>query len=340
MSSISAISVPPQVEQALQQASRATGTDFDYLLNTAIRESGLRSDAKSKTSSATGLFQFVEQTWLGMIKSAGQAVGLGHLSSKIESTADGRHKVTDPKVKQEILALRKDPETSAVMAGAYTQDSSRQLQNRLGRQVSNGELYIAHFLGPRGAGELISAVESNPQQSAVSLFPRAAAANKSIFYSGGGRANSVAAVYDRLVSHHNNEAPSGTNVAGPIGRQSPVISPAAANFLAPANFAARSDNSAAAWGHGLFAQRGPIDIRPDAGSSAQHHSPRARSGPLKLTPAALGVLEHNNGWTMRSGETADKPANVPVGDNDASRKAGPNGLLRGRVSFHTLFAAK
>ncbi|MFZ1990358.1 MAG: transglycosylase SLT domain-containing protein, partial [Alphaproteobacteria bacterium] len=59
------------VTQALAKASRATGVDFSYLLNTAKRESSLNPDAKSKTSSATGLFQFVEQTWLQALKAHG-----------------------------------------------------------------------------------------------------------------------------------------------------------------------------------------------------------------------------------------------------------------------------
>lgn len=341
MSSISAINVPLHVEQALQQASRTTGTDFDYLLNTAIRESGLKSNAQSKTSSATGLFQFVEQTWLGMIKSAGEAVGLGHLSSKIETNASGRHKVSDPELKQEILALRKDPRTSAVMAGAYTQDTSRQLQSRLGRQVSNGELYIAHFLGAKGAGDLIAAVESDPGQSAASLFPKAAAANNSIFYSSGGRARSVAAVYDRLVSHHGNEPSSVTTIAETGRQQSPVIAPAAAHFLAPANFsAAERGSTAAGWGHGLFAQRGPIDIRPEI----HRRAGGAGGGSLKLSPAALSVLENNTGGGLHSGAASGRQidvARVPnEGSGNAVRKSGSGGLLRERVSFHTLFAVK
>jgi hypothetical protein len=46
---------------ALKQASAATGTDFNYLLDTATRESGLKSSAKVGASSASGLFQFVSR---------------------------------------------------------------------------------------------------------------------------------------------------------------------------------------------------------------------------------------------------------------------------------------
>ena len=47
-----------------------------FLLKTATRESSLNPDAKAKSSSAAGLFQFIEQTWLGLVKSDGPRLGL------------------------------------------------------------------------------------------------------------------------------------------------------------------------------------------------------------------------------------------------------------------------
>src|SRR5271170_8227792 len=63
------------VTGAIRQASQATGTSFNYLLATAQVESGLNPQAGAPTSSARGLFQFVEQTWLGTIKQSGAALG-------------------------------------------------------------------------------------------------------------------------------------------------------------------------------------------------------------------------------------------------------------------------
>ncbi len=322
MTSVSAITVPPQVELALQHASRATGTDFDYLLNTAIRESGLKSDAKSKTSSATGLFQFIEQTWLGMVKSSGARAGMGHLASKIERTSDGRHKVTDPKARAEILALRKDPQTSAVMAGVYTQDAARSLENRLGRGVTNGELYIAHFLGAGGAGDLIEAAQNKPQRPAAVMFPKAAAANRSIFYGKSGEALSVAAVYGKLVSRHDNAVVASNTALKPSRTAGPVISPAAARYFAPVNYAARDASASTAWGHGLFAQKGPTDIRPKG------------AGPVVLSSAIAAQL--GNAESEATG--TETPANAA--SEQPARRRGPNGLLQKRISFHTLFSVK
>src|ERR1700691_3434794 len=104
------------VTGAIRQASQATGTSFNYLLATAQVESGLNPQAGASTSSARGLFQFVEQTWLGMLKQAGPALGYGQYAAAITKTASGHYEVTDPALKSEILKLRNDPTANAVMA--------------------------------------------------------------------------------------------------------------------------------------------------------------------------------------------------------------------------------
>jgi soluble lytic murein transglycosylase-like protein len=56
------------VETAIRRASNAVGVDFDFLMKTARRESAMNPSAKARTSSAAGLFQFIEQTWLSTVK--------------------------------------------------------------------------------------------------------------------------------------------------------------------------------------------------------------------------------------------------------------------------------
>ena len=60
-----------RVRTAIANASRSTGMDFDYLLGQAQLESGLNPGARAGTSSATGLYQFIEQSWLGIVKQHG-----------------------------------------------------------------------------------------------------------------------------------------------------------------------------------------------------------------------------------------------------------------------------
>lgn len=192
------------LDQVLRRASAQTGVDFEYLLQTAQRESSLNPNLKATTSTATGLFQFIEQTWLSTIKSDGARFGLTKQAQQIEQSPDGRFFVRDNEQRQAILDLRKDPDVSSKLAGALTQRNAFSLSQAIGREPSGGELYIAHFLGVRGAINLINANVRQPNQSAAELFPSAAKANRPIFYEKNGEERSVGEVYSRLTSRHEN----------------------------------------------------------------------------------------------------------------------------------------
>lgn len=191
-----------QVTAAIRGASRTTGATFDYLLNTAMRESSLDPKAQAKTSSARGLYQFIESTWLTMVKEEGPKYGLGRLANAIERSADGEYRVSDPKMRAQILKLREDPKISSLMAGALATRNSEELTSTLGRKPTSGELYLAHFLGAGGAKRLIALQKNNPNASAAAAFPDAARANKSIFTDANGKSKNVSAVLAALTSMH------------------------------------------------------------------------------------------------------------------------------------------
>ncbi len=191
------------VTGAIRQASQATGTSFNYLLATAQVESGLNPQAGASTSSARGLFQFIDQTWLGTIKQSGAALGYGQYADAITRTSSGHYQVTDPAMRSEILKLRNDPTANAVMAGAFTKANADILTKKLGRPPSEGELYIAHFLGAGGAARLISLAGANPNANATDYFPTAANANSSIFFDRAtGTARSLAQVRNVLTARY------------------------------------------------------------------------------------------------------------------------------------------
>ena len=112
-----------RVQNAIASASASTGIDFHYLYHQAKVESGLNPNAKATTSSASGLYQFTEQTWLGMIKNHGGEHGLSWAANAITRGSNGHYYVADDTTRQEILALRQSPETSAAMAGEYASDN-------------------------------------------------------------------------------------------------------------------------------------------------------------------------------------------------------------------------
>ena len=187
-----------QVTGAIRQAAAVTGTSFEYLLATAKMESNFDPGAIASTSSARGLFQFIDQTWLGTVKEAGTALGYGQYADAITRLPSGAYTVTDPAARKAILDLRDDPAANAAMAGVLTHSNGFKLVAQIGRRPTDAELYMAHFMGVGGAAKLITNAQANPQASGARLFPNAAAANRPIFYDASGRERTVAEVYDVL----------------------------------------------------------------------------------------------------------------------------------------------
>jgi len=185
------------VESAIQRASQATGVDFGFLLRTAKRESGYNPGAKAHSSSAAGLYQFVDQTWLATLKQHGAKYGYARYAELISQDTSGRYHVNGAAARAAVMDLRMDPHAAALMAGELTADHAAYLRGRVGREPTAGELYAAHFLGPKGSAKLIEAVQSTPGASAASLFPDAAAANPAVFYRAG-RTATVSEVYANL----------------------------------------------------------------------------------------------------------------------------------------------
>ncbi len=202
---IGAIPSAGGVEAAIRRASNATGVDADFLVRTARRESAMNPSARAPTSSAAGLFQFIEQTWLGTVKAHGAKHGYGQYADLIYRGGDGRWRV-EGSARNVVLDLRFDPQAASTMAAELTASNAAYLRGRSGREPGAGDLYAAHFLGPAGAAQLMDAMERRPGASAVALFPQAAAANRSIFYRDG-RPATVAEVHANLQRSAGDGAP-------------------------------------------------------------------------------------------------------------------------------------
>src|SRR6202521_5043462 len=191
-----------RIASAIKQAANSTGTSFEYLLATAKMESDFNPKAGASTSSARGLYQFIDQTWLGTVKEAGAQLGYGKYADAITKSSSGSYSVGDPAARAAIMKLRDDPAAASSMAAVLTQSNSFKLTGKIGRRPTDAELYMAHFMGVGGAAKLISNAEDNPNASGARLFPNAAAANRPIFYDHSGRARSVSEVYSVLSTRY------------------------------------------------------------------------------------------------------------------------------------------
>jgi hypothetical protein len=187
---------PADIRSAIQQASAATGVPFDYLVTQAQQESGFKADARAATSTAAGLYQFTEQTWLRMIREHGDRHGVSELSRTLKN-AESR---IDAETRAKVLALRDDPKLSAAMAAEYARGNHEQLARALGREIGATDLYLAHFLGAGGATRFLAALRTEPGRAAAELLPEAAAANRGVFFAADGRPRSIDEIYDRFAA--------------------------------------------------------------------------------------------------------------------------------------------
>jgi hypothetical protein len=305
------------VTRAIRQAARVTGADFQYLLATAQVESNFKPSAKAATSSARGLFQFIEQTWLQTLKEQGPALGFGRYANAIGRRRSGEYAVTEPRLYGPIMNLRSDPAANALMAGAFTRANAGRLAGALGRAPTEGELYIAHFLGPTGASRLIDLSESRPTASAAAAFPAAAKANRSIFYGRNGHARTATEVYRALVGRYQ---------VARAGRSAPAQEIAAASDVPIPRPAPAIDRKALAGTYALYA----IATTQAAHGAPAAPAPAKTATKPKATPADTVPIRR------RAAVNEPVRPNASGAERSTSRVAQARNREHGPV-FHGLF---
>lgn len=225
-----------RVANAIASASRNTGVDFNYLMGQAQLESAMNPNARARTSSATGLYQFLDQSWLKVVNDHGAEHGLGWAADAIQQGSNGRYYVADPNLRQQILDLRKHPETAASMAAEFASDNRAYIESKTGRPAESVDLYLAHFLGAGGAAKFLTVQENNPNASGAALFPAAARTNRSIFYDRQGNARSLTQIREAFAQ----KLQSGAHDAGAdiqyAGNADNYSLPAGANTVQPADY--------------------------------------------------------------------------------------------------------
>ena len=185
---------------AIRLSSVRTGIGFPYLMKLAAVESNFDPVSKSSASSATGLYQFTRDTWLNTIKAHGENYGLADYAAKIEYTVDRngyqRPQVRDKAAYEHLMALRKNPRVSAMMAAESVKDNRLRLTRSFDRQPSEADLYLTHFFGTDGAISFLKALDKTPDAFAVDIFPAAAQSNQDIFHPRTCKPRTVDEVYE------------------------------------------------------------------------------------------------------------------------------------------------
>jgi hypothetical protein len=171
--------------ETIVRAGKVVGADPTLLMAVADKESSFATSVQAKTSSATGLYQFIEQTWLGVISEFGVKHGLA-AETRLIGKNGRQFFVTDAAERQRILDLRREPYLSALLAGEMLKRDTLRLEKAMGRHLTGGEIYLIHFLGPDAAQTFIETMEEKPDIKAADLLPRPAQANRPIFYAEAG----------------------------------------------------------------------------------------------------------------------------------------------------------
>ena len=189
--------VPPEIAEAARAASRISGVGLPTLIAQLAHESAFRADARNAASSAAGPAQFLEGTWLEMIRRYGAAYGLAAIAERIV-LINGRLDIADPALKAEVLALRCNPELALAMAGRYLAAVAADLAKMIGRAPNELETRLGYLLGAGGAALLLKAARASPRRPAAEILPDAAKANPLLFQDTGGRPLSAAACLEAI----------------------------------------------------------------------------------------------------------------------------------------------
>ena len=157
---VSEMEAGTDIEQIVRDAADSVGVPADMLIAIGRAESDLKPDAKNPSSSASGLYQFIDSTWDEMVNKHGS----------IHNVMEGD---------------RLDARSNALMGAELMKRNMDSMRKKLGREPTLSDAYLAHFSGLQGALDVLRKIEKNPDVLASEVWSDAAIkANPSIFKEG------------------------------------------------------------------------------------------------------------------------------------------------------------
>lgn len=193
-----------EVLGAIRLGSTRTGVDFSFLVDLARVESSYNPQARAEGSTAAGLYQFKDESWLDAVKRYGAEFGLQDYAAGIKRIGVGARKADghDP-LREKVLALRFNPRISALLAAENIKHNQRNLSRKTRHAPGRTDLYLLHFFGPSGALKFLEVLDEKPAAIAGDIFPEAAARNRGVFQNRQSKPRTVAEVYRWFDSRFN-----------------------------------------------------------------------------------------------------------------------------------------
>jgi peptidoglycan hydrolase-like protein with peptidoglycan-binding domain len=183
---------------AIQLGSTRTGVDFTFLMELAKVESNFNPTVRAQKSSATGLFQFTDNSWLEAIRIFGADYGLKDYATHVKLIDNVKHEqqqIARSPLQQEVLALRLNPRLSTLLAAENIKRNLQNLSYKTRRDPGRTDLYLSHFFGLTGALMFLKTLDEEPTAIAGDIFPGAAASNLGVFQNREQQPRTVAEVY-------------------------------------------------------------------------------------------------------------------------------------------------
>jgi hypothetical protein len=202
------------VEGLAEAVGEMAGIEPALLVAIVDRETARTFDpgAANPGSTAVGFGQFIKSTWRREIARSARAYGVD--IEGLDSAA--------------ILELRRDPRIALAMLAAHTRENVDVLGARLGREVSGGEAYAAHFFGVERAAAFIRAADAGMSADETKIeFAREARVNRHVFVQSG-RALSAREVMAALEAEFGSE-PLSASLAAPTDQDAADVQPASDN---------------------------------------------------------------------------------------------------------------